>query len=101
MMDYAHTTIYWQLTDNTSSNLTKVYDELQTKHKCRPIKDKGPHKPPYKNLLKKDTELCTLLDPSGSVFGYGHQSTGDRFHCPDAKRPSTLGKLSQQSTAMQ
>lgn len=65
----ARTTIYWQLTDNTSGNLKKVYEDLQDKHDCRPIKDKGPHKPPYKSLLRNDTELCALLDPSGSVFG--------------------------------
>jgi hypothetical protein len=65
----ARTTIYWELTDNTSDNLKKVYKELQDKHKCREIKGKGPHKPPYKSLLKGDTELCTLLDPSGSIFG--------------------------------
>ncbi len=65
----ARTTIYWQLTDNTSDNLKKVYQELQDKHGCREIKGKGPHKPPFKNLLRDDTELCALLDPSGSVFG--------------------------------
>ena len=66
---FPQTTIFWELTDNTSANLAKVYKELQDKHNCRPIKDKGPHKPPYKSLLRDDTELCSLLDPSGSMFG--------------------------------
>lgn len=63
----ARTTIYWELVDNTSSNLDNVYKELKNKYKCRQVK--APHKPPYAKLLKPNTEACLLLDPSGSLFG--------------------------------
>ena len=63
----ARTTTYWELTDNTSSNLDNVYKELKDKYKCRHVK--APHKPAYAALLKSNTEICSLLDPSGSLFG--------------------------------
>jgi hypothetical protein len=65
----ARTTIYWELANNTSANLANVYKELKDKHKCRHVKP--PHKPPYNSLVgvKGTMEVCTLLDPSGSLFG--------------------------------
>lgn len=63
----AHSTTYWELQDNSSANFANVYKDLKDKHRCTHIK--GPHKPSYKSLLKPDTEVCTLLDPSGTAFG--------------------------------